>query len=282
MRAGVLGSPIRHSLSPVLHRAAYAELDLDWTYDAHEVDEAGLSGFLAGLDGSWGGLSLTMPLKRAVLPLLAELRPLARAVGAANTVVPLAAADDGLPLPLAGDNTDVPGMVAALRAAGVDRVERACVLGAGATASSALAALCELGERAPVVLARDVRRAGALREAATRLGVRPQFRAWTATLPRCDLLVATAPAGSTDGLANTLPAQVQGVLFDVVYDPWPTALATAWAARGGRIAGGLELLVQQAALQVEVLTGRPGPLPAMRAAGQAALRARATAAARSG
>ena len=281
MKAGVLGRPIRHSLSPVLHRAAYAALDLDWSYDAYEVDEVTLPGFLAGLDSSWAGLSLTMPLKRVVLPLLAEVRPLARAVGAANTVTPVIPGGEPGARALAGDNTDVPGMVAALHEAGVRRVQHACVLGAGATACSALAALRELGERAPVVLARDVRRAGALREAAARLGVRPRLRPWTGLLPHCDLLVATAPAGSTDGLAAALPEQVEGVLFDVVYDPWPTALAAGWAARGGQVVGGLELLVQQAALQVELMTGRPGPLPAMRAAGAAALAERSARTSRS-
>lgn len=138
-RAAVLGSPIAHSLSPVLHRAAYRELGLsDWTYDRHEVDEAALPAFMERLDATWAGLSLTMPLKRAVIPLLDEISPTAASVEAVNTVVLTA---DGRRL---GDNTDIPGMLAALRERGVRQVERASVLGAGATASSALAALSRI------------------------------------------------------------------------------------------------------------------------------------------
>ena len=138
-RAAVLGSPIAHSLSPVLHRAAYAELGLaHWSYDRFEVDEAALPGFLDGLDGSWAGLSLTMPLKRAILPLLDGISDTAASVEAVNTVV---FTDDGRRI---GDNTDIPGMIAALRERGVDKVDSAAVLGAGATASSALAALSRI------------------------------------------------------------------------------------------------------------------------------------------
>jgi hypothetical protein len=143
-RAAVLGSPIAHSLSPVLHRAAYARLGLaGWSYGRHEVDEATLSGFLAGLDhgqpeGSWAGLSLTMPLKRAVIPLLDEADPTALAVNAVNTLIFRA---DGSRY---GTNTDVSGLAAALRERGATAFGGAAVLGAGATAGSALAALSEL------------------------------------------------------------------------------------------------------------------------------------------
>ncbi len=124
-RAAVLGSPVGHSLSPVLHRAAYAHLGLTgWSYGAYDVDEAGLAGFLAALDPSWAGLSLTMPLKAAVLPLLDAASPVVEAVGAANTVL----LRDGRRV---GENTDVPGMVGALAARGVRSVDRAaCSAGA--------------------------------------------------------------------------------------------------------------------------------------------------------
>jgi shikimate dehydrogenase len=138
-RAAVLGSPIAHSLSPVLHRAAYEELGLDdWSYDRFEVDEAALPGFVGKLGPEWAGLSLTMPLKRAVIPLLDEISETASAVEAVNTVV---FTEDGRRL---GDNTDVPGMVAALRERGIEQVDSAAILGAGATASSALAALARI------------------------------------------------------------------------------------------------------------------------------------------
>ncbi|MFC8920029.1 shikimate dehydrogenase [Streptomyces sp. NPDC057116] len=270
-RAAVLGSPIAHSLSPVLHRAAYAELGLaDWSYDRFEVDEARLPAFLDGLDDSWAGLSLTMPLKRAVIPLLDEVTATAASVEAVNTVV---FTEDGR---RTGDNTDIPGMIAALRERGVEKVETAAVLGAGATASSALAALSLVCTGPVTAYVRSEARAAEMRGWGERLGVHVRTADWERAAEglRAPLVIATTPAGTTDALA----AEVQdrpGTLFDVLYEPWPTALAAAWSARGGAVLGGLDLLVHQAVLQVEQMTGRtPAPLAAMRAAGERALAAR--------
>ncbi len=249
----MLGRPIGHSLSPRLHRAAYAALGLDWAYDAVDCGEGELPALLDGLDASWAGLSLTMPLKQAVLPLLDEVSALAREVAAANTVV----LRDGR---RSGYNTDVHGIVAALREAGVSSAERPVVLGGGATARSALAALAELGARRPVLVVRSEPRQTLA--AADRLGVRPTLAAYDpAVLHGCDLLVSTLPAGAADVLAphvGDVPA-----LLDVVYDPWPTPLA---AACGGTVVSGAAMLLHQAAAQVELMTGRPAPLAAMRAA----------------
>ncbi|MFG2828422.1 shikimate dehydrogenase [Streptomyces sp. NPDC048434] len=270
-RAAVLGSPIAHSLSPVLHRAAYRELGLsDWTYDRHEVDEAGLPAFMERLDATWAGLSLTMPLKRAVIPLLDEISPTAASVEAVNTVVRTA---EGRRL---GDNTDIPGMLAALRERGVRQVERASVLGAGATASSALAALSRICTGEVTAYVRSRARADEMRGWGERLGVTVRTAAWedAAAAFEAPLTIATTPAGTTDPLAAAVPER-PGTLFDVLYEPWPTALATAWAERGGAVVGGLDLLVHQAVLQVEQMTGRsPAPLAAMRKAGEAALATR--------
>ncbi|MCC3770647.1 shikimate dehydrogenase [Streptomyces sp. UNOC14_S4] len=270
-RAAVLGSPIAHSLSPVLHRAAYAELGLEgWTYDRFEVDEAALPGFFEGLDGSWAGLSLTMPLKRAVVPLLDEVSVTAAAVEAVNTVV---FTDDGRRV---GDNTDVPGLIAALRERGVEETGRAAVLGAGATASSALAALGRICSGEVTVYVRSEARAAEMRQWGERLGVAVTTADWSraAEAFTAPLVIATTPAGTTDALADAVPEH-PGTLFDVLYEPWPTRLAAAWSARGGAVLGGLDLLVHQAVLQVERMTGRaPAPLAAMRAAGEAALAAR--------
>ncbi|MEU7569304.1 shikimate dehydrogenase [Streptomyces fradiae] len=267
-RAAVLGSPIAHSLSPVLHRAAYAELGLTgWTYDRFEVDEARLPGFLAGLDAGWAGLSLTMPLKRAVIPLLDEISDTARSVEAVNTVV---LTGDGRRV---GDNTDIPGLIAALRERGVEKVEEAAVLGAGATASSALAALARVCSGPVTAYVRSAARADEMRGWGERLGVDVRTADWSdaARALTAPLVVATTPAGATDELARSVP-EAPGTLFDVLYDPWPTPLAAAWSARGGAVLGGLDLLVHQAVLQVELMTGRsPAPLAAMRAAGEAAL-----------
>ncbi|WP_405809547.1 shikimate dehydrogenase [Streptomyces sp. NBC_00210] len=270
-RAAVLGSPIAHSLSPVLHRAAYAELGLaHWSYDRFEVDEAALPGFLDGLDGSWAGLSLTMPLKRAILPLLDGISDTAASVEAVNTVV---FTDDGRRI---GDNTDIPGMIAALRERGVDKVDSAAVLGAGATASSALAALSRICTGPVTAYVRSAARADEMRGWGKRLGVEVHIADWAeADLAlRAPLVIATTPAGATDDLAAEVPER-PGTLFDVLYEPWPTALAAAWSARGAAVVGGLDLLVHQAVLQVEQMTGRaPAPLAAMRAAGEQALAAR--------
>ncbi|MEV3871933.1 shikimate dehydrogenase [Streptomyces sp. NPDC049906] len=269
-RAAVLGSPIAHSLSPVLHRAAYAELGLDaWSYDRFEVDEAALAGFLAGLGPQWAGLSLTMPLKRAVIPLLDEVSDTAAAVEAVNTVV---LTEDGR---RTGDNTDVPGMVAALRERGVETVDSAAVLGAGATASSALAALARICTGEITAYVRSAARAAEMRQWGERLGIEVRTADWAdaARALRAPLVIATTPAGTTDALAAEVPER-PATLFDVLYEPWPTALAARWSAHGGAVVSGLDLLVHQAVLQVERMTGRSAPLAAMRRAGEGALAAR--------
>ncbi|MFD3720215.1 shikimate dehydrogenase [Streptomyces sp. NPDC058674] len=271
IRAAVLGSPIEHSLSPVLHRAAYRELGLDaWSYDRFEIDEAALPGFVAALGPEWAGLSLTMPLKRAVIPLLDGVSDTAAAVEAVNTVV---LTEDGRRL---GDNTDIPGIVAALRERGIEKVPSASVLGAGATASSALAALSRICSGEVTAYVRSQARADEMRRWGERLGVPVRTADWSdaAEALAAPLVIATTPAGTTDALAPSVPAAA-GTLFDVLYDPWPTPLAAAWSRQGGQVIGGLDLLVHQAVLQVEQMTGLPrAPLAAMRAAGEAALRAR--------
>ncbi|MEV0402268.1 shikimate dehydrogenase [Actinoallomurus sp. NPDC050550] len=255
-RAAVLGSPIAHSLSPALHRAAYAALGLDWTYEAIECREEDLP---EELGRPWAGLSLTMPLKRAVLPLLDEVSRLARAVGGANTVV----YEGGRRL---GYNTDVYGMVTALTEAGVRSPGSAVVLGGGATACSALAALRDLGLPKAVVVVRSPARAAEAVSAADRLGVSVSVQTFADTVPSADLIISTLPAHAADPYAEVV-GRATGALFDVVYAPWPTAAAEAVAEHGGIVVGGLPMLVHQAARQVELMTGRaPAPVEAMRAA----------------
>ncbi|MBA4862129.1 shikimate dehydrogenase [Streptomyces sp. PSKA54] len=270
-RAAVLGSPIAHSLSPVLHRAAYDALHLgDWTYDRFEIDEAALPGFIEKLGSEWAGLSLTMPLKRAVIPLLDEISDTAASVEAVNTVV---FTKDGRRL---GDNTDIPGMVEALREHGIDRVESAAILGAGATASSALAALSRICEGEVVVYVRSEARAAEMRNWGERLDVEVRTEDWddAAQALRAPLVIATTPAGTTDALAAGVPER-PATLFDVLYEPWPTNLAARWSAYGGAVVSGLDLLVHQAVLQVEQMTGHaPAPVDVMRKAGEEALAAR--------
>ena len=270
-RAAVLGSPIRHSLSPALHRAAYAELGLDWSYEAYDVDATGLPGFLGGLDDRWVGLSLTMPLKAAVLAHLDTATPVVEAAGGANTVI----LREGRRV---GDNTDVPGMVAALAAHGVTDVSEAAVLGGGATARSAVVALGSVTRRV-VTYVRNPQRAPGLELAAERSGVELEVRPWDRATDglSAPLVVATTPSGAADHLAAGLPDR-PGTLFDVLYDPWPTPIAAGWATRGGLVIGGLELLVHQAALQVVLMTGSAVSaellVTPMHVAGETALRSR--------
>ncbi|QTD97339.1 shikimate dehydrogenase [Streptomyces cyanogenus] len=270
-RAAVLGSPIAHSLSPVLHRAAYEAAGLtDWSYDSFDVDEAALPGFLDRLGPEWAGLSLTMPLKRAVIPLLDEISDTAASVDAVNTLV---FTEDGR---RRGDNTDIPGMVAALREHGIEQVDSAAILGAGATASSALAALARVCTGEVVAYVRSEARAAEMRQWGERLDVDVRTADWSdaAEALRAPLVIATTPAGTTDALATAVPER-PATLFDVLYDPWPTELAARWSMFGGAVVSGLDLLVHQAVLQFEQMTGRtPGPLDAMRHAGEKALAAR--------
>ncbi|HEV7656335.1 MAG TPA: shikimate dehydrogenase [Mycobacteriales bacterium] len=263
MRAAVLGRPVGHSLSPVLHSAAYAALGLaDWAYTAVDCGEDELAGFLAGLGPEWAGLSLTMPLKRVGLAAADEVDPLADAVGAANTLL--------LGERRTAYNTDVAGIAAALREAGTQSPRSAVLLGAGGTAQAALAALVTLGITNPVVLVRDVGRTGELRATADRLGAELDLRAGLpGPVPAVDLVISTLPAGAADELVP-----VGGVVLDVVYAPWPTRFAATAAAGGATVVSGLTMLLHQAAAQVDLMTGRTAPVEAMRQALDAAVRAR--------
>ena len=262
-RCAVLGSPIAHSLSPALHRAAYAELGLDWTYDRFEMGEDGLAGFVAGCDASWRGLSLTMPLKVVALS-LGEVDPLAAQVGAANTL--LFDRDGARRL----HNTDVGGLAWALGGVGVTAVQRATLLGAGATARSTLVSLSRLGARQVTVLARTPARAVPLVDLGASLGMTVTVRSWTDPLPRADVVLNTAVAGAADSLAEAAAASAP-VVFDAIYDPWPTRLASAAEAAGCAVVNGLDLLVGQALLQIELMTGRSASPTTLRAAGLTAL-----------
>jgi shikimate dehydrogenase len=271
-RAAVIGSPIAHSLSPVLHRAAYASLGLrDWHYDAIECAEDGLAGLLAGLGPQWAGLSLTMPLKRAVLPLLDSVSDLALAVGGANTVI----FRDGV---RHGENTDVRGIVRALAEAGAPAPSAAVILGGGATAASAIAALREMGLAEVTLVVRDPSRAEETLRVADRLGVAIAVRTFGEADLGADLVVSTLPSGAADDLAGRVAGALpeKGALFDVVYSPWPTALAAAVRDRGRTVVGGFPMLLHQAVAQVELMTGRTDvPVEVMRAAGEAEIARRA-------
>ncbi|SDU88863.1 shikimate dehydrogenase [Microlunatus sagamiharensis] len=266
-RAAVLGSPIAHSLSPALHAAAYAELGMaGWSYGLAEVEADGLAAFVDGLDETWRGLSLTMPLKVAVLELDGvEVSETARLAGAGNTLL----LDERRV-----ENTDVAGLVWAVRSITQDPVATVSVVGSGATARSALVAAPRLGATTVQVLARDPAKARSLAPLAEAVGVELAVPRWGSAPPEAGLLVSTVTAGAVDDQAEALAASA-GVVFDVVYDPWPTALADAAGRAGVRVLDGLDLLVGQAVEQVELMTGRRPSPEVLRAAGDRALAERA-------
>jgi shikimate dehydrogenase len=297
MRAAVLGRPIGHSLSPVLHRAAYASLGLDWHFEAIEVgDDASLRALLERCDaeGGWAGLALTMPLKKLVLPLLDELTATAAATGAANTVVfspgasGAAGPDVGGPAAASprphrtGDNTDVLGIVEAVREAGVGTVTDGVVLGGGATACSAVAALSRLGAVRASVVVRSVHRAADVVATGARLGLQVDLVPWadaarsgssSGTMTRAPLVISTVPAQAAGDVVRLVEGlDTDGkMLLDVAYDPWPTPVAQAWERRGGTSVGGFAMLLHQAVEQVRLMTGRTPGVETMRAAGVAVL-----------
>lgn len=260
LNAAVLGSPIGHSLSPVLHRAAYAALGLDdWRYAVHEIRADELAGFVTGLDDSWRGLSLTMPLKEVAFDVAEDVSDVAARSGSVNTLVrrPKGGWD--------GHNTDVRGMVAAL--AGVEHSGVATVLGGGATARSALLALAELGVTRVRLAVRNIARAAGVERAAEGMALDVVHLAdWpiagdalvVSTLPPEGSQVAAAALGGRD--------RIDGTLLDVVYADWPTPLARAAADHAMSVVSGLDMLVNQAAGQVELMTGRRPPVEAMFAA----------------
>lgn len=270
MRTAVCGKPIGHSLSPVIHSAGFAAAGLlTWRYSAIECAEAEFADLVAGLGPEWAGLSVTMPLKEVALTVAATASPAATAVGAANTLVRQA---DGT---WHADNTDIPGMVRVLRDAEVAANPAVTVLGGGGTARAALAAAAQLGAASVTVVARRPEAVDELAPVAAALGIALTGCAWSDVSFDADAVISTVPKGAADTLARHAAWRPGTVLFDAVYDPWPTPLATSAAARGLRVASGLDLLLAQALGQFEQFTGvSPAPETAMRDALMAAARLR--------
>ncbi len=299
LRAAVLGHPISHSKSPALHRAAYAHLGVDIAYSAIDVTEAALPDFMRQVrdqsraDGSWRGLSVTMPLKSAMVAEVDEVRGVGRALGVVNTV---AFESDGGATRLVAYNTDVAGIVNALRHAGAAPAPTAVVLGGGGTAAAAIAALKELGAVSAQVFVRDPSRAGEARAASDAVGVPVQVLPLTgaaAAVAAADVVISTLPPRAADALAAELADALAaepaaelsatpgeslpragaegrrirglgspGVLLDVAYDPWPSRIAAVWQEAGGTVVPGLEMLIYQAVEQVRHFTGLGEALPA--------------------
>jgi shikimate dehydrogenase len=261
MRAAVLGRPVGHSLSPLLHRAAYAALGLtDWTYDALDIGAEDLPVLLAGLGPEWRGFSVTMPCKRAAVDVADEVDALPALLHAANTLL---RTDGG---GWRAENTDVQGVGTALQVAGVDRLEHAAILGAGGTAAAAAVALASLGARQVDVVVREPARAADLVRVLETLGVVPEVqRLGPGTRVAAPVVVSTVPADGQPLVAE-LPWRPRQTVLDVLYAGWPTPLAQRVEWAGGHAISGLEVLFWQATAQVELMTGHPAPIGAMRAA----------------
>ncbi len=241
-RLAVLGSPIAHSKSPALHAAAYAALGLEWSYEAIEVSGDELADFVASRDESWRGLSLTMPLKREVLPLLDSADELVDLTGAANTVL--------LGESVCGFNTDVYGITEAFRAQGIFSLERVQILGGGATAASALVAARRLGTHTATLSLRDPNKAGSLIALGAALGIAIVVASDPSMPP--DAVISTLPGHAEHRLSFTAETRANAVLFDVAYEPWPSQLAREWLAVDGLVISGIEMLTLQALAQVRV------------------------------
>lgn len=247
MRAGVVGFPATHSLSPAIHRAGYATHGLDWTYEAYTVAPQELDGFVRPLldDPGWAGLSVTAPHKEAILAYGAADEP-SQLVGGGNTLVL-----GGRP---SVHNTDVPGFVVAWRAHRLPLPRRAAILGNGATARSIVVALAALGTRELLVLARRPERAQPLLDLARALGLECRVQPLDTPVEPVDVLASTIPAEATAPIAKHL-ADAAATVFDVVYDPWPTPLTSAAEGTGRQVLTGLDLLAGQAVDQFRLLTG---------------------------
>ncbi|WP_426999158.1 shikimate dehydrogenase [Pseudarthrobacter sp. N5] len=261
LRAAVLGHPIGHSKSPALHRAAYAQLGIEIGYTAIDVTEATLPAFMEEVRSGegWRGLSVTMPLKSAMMAEVDEVRGVGGILGVINTVVFEGTGESTRRI---GYNTDVVGIVNAVRNAGVTAAPAAVILGGGGTAAAAVAAFKDLDAPAVQVFVRDISRAAEARAAAAGVGlaisVRPMTEAVRA-MASADVVISTLPPRAADALADGLEdigAQTRGVLLDVAYVPWPSRIAAVWQANGGSVVPGLEMLIYQAVEQVRYFTGR--------------------------
>ena len=259
MRSAVLGRPVGHSLSPLLHRAAYAALGLDdWTYDALDVGAEDLPVLLAGLGEEWRGFSVTMPCKQAAADVADVVEPLPRLLHAANTLVRTEAG-------WRAENTDVLGVGTTLQQAGVTSVDRAAIVGAGGTAAAAAVALASLGATHVDVVVREPGRAGDLLRVLDTLGVPTTVVSLASAVVDAEVVVSTVPLGAQPDLLG-LPWRAEHTVLDVLYAPWPTPLAERVTGAGGTVIGGAEVLFWQATVQVELMTGLPAPIEAMRSA----------------
>jgi len=249
LKAAVLGFPIAHSLSPVLHTKAFDLLGIAGSYEAIEVASGGLADFLKSQGANYDYLSLTMPLKEEVL-VIAEssgitVDELALRIQSVNTLVRKGSS-------WSATSTDGSGFVKALANAGYDHFNSVLILGAGGTARAVAGALDEIADSV-AIMGRSVRRNVGIAACFTKLA--PEFISWDdqIDLRNFDLIVNTTPSGAADLVAENIPFKVEGLLFDVLYKPWPTLLARRWSDAGGKVISGLELLLYQGIDQINAV-----------------------------
>lgn len=269
---GVIGHPIAHSLSPVMHNAAIAHLGLDYVYLPLPVPPDRLGQAIAGFAAiDLQGFSVTIPHKQAIIPLLQEISPTAKAIGAVNTV---ARTDSGW----FGTNTDAIGFLAPLRE--LNRSwRRAVILGNGGAARAVVAGCQEIGCQEIQVVGRDRSKLEAFRTSWPH-DLPLTVHAWSdlpTLLPEADLLVNTTPIGMHPDIDRS-PLEAldrldsEAIVYDLIYTPRPTVLLQQAQARGLRAIDGLEMLVQQGAAALELWVKQPVPVAVMRQALEAALR----------
>ncbi|MHB1500337.1 MAG: shikimate dehydrogenase [Candidatus Dormibacteria bacterium] len=266
---GLIGSPVGHSPSAAMHRAAFSALGLDWDYRPIEVAAGDLPRAWAELRASLLGANVTIPHKMAAADLADRLTPEARASGSVNTLV---FAADGV----VGATTDGKGFLRALTAAGLASPGRALILGAGGASRAVAQALLSVGCEVTITARRleqalKVRSCLAESVAAGVRAIAMEAEPISAQLAECDLLVNATPLGSQFHLdLCALPVEVRlepGLtVFDLVYSPQSTELIRRAARAGCRTLGGLDMLVQQAALSLEIWSGLPAPVGVMREA----------------
>jgi shikimate dehydrogenase len=265
---GIIGWPVRHSLSPTIHNAAFAALDLDWVFVPLPVAPGGAADAVVGLRAlGFAGANVTMPHKTDVADAVDTLTDDARRLRAVNTLV---VREDGID----GHNTDAPGFERFLRRdAGFDPAGRtALIYGAGGAARACALALARAGAERITVVARDPSSTPDLRSALEGLPVEPVTTGFEdAPSHPSDLVVNATPLGA-DGEELPLPALTEDTLVvDLLYHPTVTPLQSSARARNATAFGGLGMLLHQAALSFELWTGQPAPLDVMSAAAVAAL-----------
>ncbi|MDU0967790.1 MAG: shikimate dehydrogenase [Actinomycetaceae bacterium] len=253
--AAVIGDPVAHSVSPLLHRAAYAELGLDWEYRAIQVPKGQLAGLMRPFDPNCRGLSVTMPHKQDIAGFLDHVDGLAKATGAINTVVPAASM-------LAGFNTDVYGIVQAISQVRDADAQRATIIGAGATAASAMAAAVQLGARDITLVARNFSGPHRAPAAANRLGLSPTLvplrddARVAQAIADADIIVSTLPGTAGAPLAAAGRPRKGAAVLDVAYGSGESAWCATCDSAGASFVPGLAMLVHQAVLQVQLMTSQ--------------------------